>query len=116
MLKKNFMVQAIPRRYTFTILAHLTTSELEREKLFEFSKAEGQEELYNYCNRPRRNILEVLHDFPHAARNVTLEFLFEILVPIRARAFSIASSPSVCYNVYIFFKERKQTQYVVVNP
>ncbi|KAL0277497.1 UNVERIFIED_CONTAM: hypothetical protein PYX00_004752 [Menopon gallinae] len=93
--RKYWDLNAIPRRYTFTILGHLTTSELEKEKLFEFSKAEGQEELYNYCNRPRRNILEVLQDFPHATRNITLEFLFEIFVPIRARAFSIASSPTL---------------------
>ena len=33
--------------------------ELEREKLLEFSSSEGQEELFTYCNRPRRTIMEV---------------------------------------------------------
>lgn len=89
------LFQAVPRRYTFIILSHLTTSELEKEKLAEFANVEGQEDLYNYCNRPKRNILEVLQDFPNAARNISLEFLFEILQPIRPRAFSIASSPTV---------------------
>ncbi|KAK6621939.1 hypothetical protein RUM44_001746 [Polyplax serrata] len=92
--KKYWDLNAVPRRYTFNLLSYLTTSELEQEKLKEYSQAEGQEELYNYCNRPKRNILEVLADFPHATKNITLEFLFEILQPIRPRAFSIASSPA----------------------
>ncbi|KAJ9585199.1 hypothetical protein L9F63_003002, partial [Diploptera punctata] len=79
--------------YFKRLLAHFSTSEMEKEKLIEFTTAEGQEELYNYCNRPRRTTLEVLQDFPHATSNITLEYLFELLQPIRPRAFSIASSP-----------------------
>jgi sulfite reductase alpha subunit-like flavoprotein len=81
-------------------LSYFTDNELEKEKLQEFTTPEGQEELYNYCNRPRRTILEVLTDFPHATANLTLEYLFEIFSPIRPRAFSIASAPSVC--LYLF--------------
>ena len=105
--------QSVPRRSFFELLAHFTSSELEREKLQEFNTAEGQvcvcvyvcvcvctcvrhaltfsvcsgavlwplavsiihsslppslpsslqEELYSYCNRPRRTILEVSHQF-----------------------------------------------------
>lgn len=76
-------------------MSHFTDSELEKEKLQEFTTAEGQEELYSYCNRPRRTILEVLTDFPHATANLSLDFLFEIFSPIHPRAFSIASAPSV---------------------
>ncbi|XP_058465305.1 NADPH-dependent diflavin oxidoreductase 1 [Malaya genurostris] len=83
---------AIPRARAFAILARTCTDELEREKLQEFSSYEGQEELYSYANRPRRTILEVLGDFPHACKALTLAALFELFQPIKPRAFSIASS------------------------
>lgn len=49
----------MPRRSFFQLLSCFSTSELEREKLQEFSSAQGQEELYSYCSRPRRTTLEV---------------------------------------------------------
>lgn len=58
----------------------------------EFSKPEGQEDLYSYANRPKRTSLEALQDFPHALDRVTIEVLFEMFQPIKPRAFSIASS------------------------
>lgn len=76
-------------------MGHFTTSELEKEKLQELTSAEGQDDLFKYCNRPRRTILEVLRDFPHAAVSIPVSYLFDIFQPIRQRAFSIASSPSV---------------------
>lgn len=85
---------AIPRRYTFNILAQLTDSELEKEKCLEFTTAEGQNDLYSYTNRPRRNIVEVLRDFPNATKNLTEDMLFELIPPIKPREFSIASSCS----------------------
>ncbi|XP_049823159.1 NADPH-dependent diflavin oxidoreductase 1 isoform X2 [Aethina tumida] len=85
-------LMAIPRRYVFSILGQITDSELEREKCLEFTTAEGQNDLYSYTNRPRRNIVEVLRDFPHATKNLTKEMLFELLAPIKPREFSIASS------------------------
>lgn len=90
--EEYFDLTAIPRRNTFAILAQLSDSELEKEKCTEFTTAEGQEDLYNYCNRPRRNIVEVLEDFPHATKNITPEILFELFSPIKPRDFSIASS------------------------
>lgn len=86
-------LNAVPRRYFFHLLSHFTASDLEKEKLIEFSTPEGQEELYNYSNRPRRTVLEVLQDFPHATANISLEYMFELFQPIGPRAFSIASSP-----------------------
>lgn len=86
----------MPRRYTFELLSHFTDSELEREKLIEFTTPTGQDDLFTYCNRPKRTILEVLADFPHAAKKLPIEYFFEVFQPIRARAFSIASSPTVC--------------------
>lgn len=92
-VSQYFDLNAVPRRYTFQLLAKWTTSDLEEEKLNELASPNGQEELYSYCNRPRRSILEVLVDFPYATANIPLPYLFEIFQPIRPRAFSIASSP-----------------------
>ncbi|XP_050533690.1 NADPH-dependent diflavin oxidoreductase 1 [Daktulosphaira vitifoliae] len=97
-VKNYWDLNVIPNRYVFQLLFHFTDSDLEKEKFQEFISFEGQEELYNYCNRPRRTILEVLNDFPHAISNISLSYLFEIFSPIRPRAFSIASAPSVHQN------------------
>ena len=52
--------QSVPRRSFFQLLCHFASgSELEQEKLEEFTTPEGQEELFTYCNRPRRTIMEV---------------------------------------------------------
>ncbi|XP_047113285.1 NADPH-dependent diflavin oxidoreductase 1 isoform X1 [Schistocerca piceifrons] len=86
-------LSAIPRRYFFELMAFLAELELEKEKLEEFASSEGQEDLFNYCNRPRRTLLEVLQDFPNTSSKIPLDYLFELFTPIKARAFSIASSP-----------------------
>ncbi|XP_036756661.2 NADPH-dependent diflavin oxidoreductase 1 isoform X1 [Manis pentadactyla] len=85
-------ITRVPRRSFFELLACLSPHELEREKLLEFSSAEGQEALHDYCNRPRRTVLEVLCDFPHTARAIPADYLLDLIPPIRPRAFSIASS------------------------
>lgn len=90
--EEYFDLSAVPRRYTFNVLSQITDSELEKEKCLEFTSAEGQDDLYSYTNRPRRNIVEVLQDFPHATKNLTLDVMFEIIPPIKPREFSIASS------------------------
>ncbi|XP_035717328.1 NADPH-dependent diflavin oxidoreductase 1-like [Vespa mandarinia] len=81
-----------PRRSTFEILYQISDNDLEKEKLHEFTMPSGQEELYDYVNRPRRNIIEVLADFPHTTSKLNIQILFEIMSPIKPRAFSIASS------------------------
>uniref|UniRef100_A0A1Y1KHU1 NADPH-dependent diflavin oxidoreductase 1 n=3 Tax=Photinus pyralis TaxID=7054 RepID=A0A1Y1KHU1_PHOPY len=90
--EQYFDLNAVPRRNFFNILLGLTDNDLEKEKLEEFISAEGQDDLYNYCNRPRRNIVEVLQDFPHALKNITDDVLLEMFPPIKPREFSIASS------------------------
>ncbi|XP_053418272.1 NADPH-dependent diflavin oxidoreductase 1 isoform X3 [Nycticebus coucang] len=85
-------ITSVPRRSFFELLACLSVHELEREKLLEFGSAQGQEELYEYCSRPRRTILEVLCDFPHTAGAIPPDYLLDLIPPIRPRAFSIASS------------------------
>ncbi|XP_034520765.1 NADPH-dependent diflavin oxidoreductase 1 isoform X2 [Ailuropoda melanoleuca] len=85
-------IASVPRRSFFELLACLSPHELEREKLLHFSSPQGQEELYSYCSRPRRTILEVLCDFPHTAGAIPADYLLDLIPPIRPRAFSIASS------------------------
>uniref|UniRef100_A0A8C8T117 NADPH-dependent diflavin oxidoreductase 1 n=1 Tax=Pelusios castaneus TaxID=367368 RepID=A0A8C8T117_9SAUR len=85
-------ISCVPRRSFFELLSCFSPNELEREKLQEFSSAQGQEELYSYCNRPRRTILEVLCDFPHTTCAVPHDYLLDLFPRIQPRAFSIASS------------------------
>merc|ERR1711973_344408 len=85
-------IQSIPRRWFFELLSHFSTDELEKEKCLEFNTAEGQQDLYEYCNRPRRHILEVLYDFRHTTPNIPFEYLFDLIPQMKPRSFSIASS------------------------
>uniref|UniRef100_A0A146M198 NADPH-dependent diflavin oxidoreductase 1 n=1 Tax=Lygus hesperus TaxID=30085 RepID=A0A146M198_LYGHE len=86
-------LSVIPSRSLFEVLASVSTDELEKEKLIELSSPAGTQELYDYCNRPRRTVLEVLADFPHSRSRLKLEHMFDLMRIIRPRAFSIASSP-----------------------
>ena len=81
---------SVPRRSFFEWLSYFTTSELETEKLQEFCTAEGQEDMYDYANRPRRTIHEVLQEFRSA--QIPLEYIADIFPELRPRQFSIASS------------------------
>lgn len=85
-------LNALPRSRAFEVLSYNCENELEKEKLLEFASFEGQEDLLSYVNRPRRTVLEVLQDFPHATSKLTLDNLFELFQPIKPRPFSIASS------------------------
>lgn len=86
-----FDIQSVPRRSFFELLSLFADDEMEREKLEEFCTPEGQEELYSYCNRVKRNITEVLADFPFAASKIPFSYLFDLIPPLQPRAFSIAS-------------------------
>ncbi|KAL0965114.1 hypothetical protein UPYG_G00276980 [Umbra pygmaea] len=85
-------IAAVPRRSFFELLATFATNELERDKLSEFSSAQGQDELHAYCNRPRRTALEVLTDFPHTTAELGVDYLLDLFPEIQPRSFSIASS------------------------
>ncbi|XP_037819423.1 NADPH-dependent diflavin oxidoreductase 1 [Lucilia sericata] len=80
-----------PRQRAFELLALNCEDELEKEKLLEFTTAEGLDDLINYINRPRRTILEVLQDFRHASSKLSLNVLIELFTFIQPRSFSIAS-------------------------
>eukprot|EP00850_Spirogloea_muscicola_P007959 SM000041S15518 [mRNA] locus=s41:519347:524236:- [translate_table: standard] len=81
---------ASPRRYFFEVLSHLAEEEREAERLRYFSTAEGREDLYDYNQRERRSVLEILEDFPSV--QLPLQWLLEIAPRLQPRAFSIASS------------------------
>ncbi|XP_019888918.2 NADPH-dependent diflavin oxidoreductase 1 isoform X1 [Ooceraea biroi] len=87
-----------PRRSTMYNLFLVSENDLEKEKLYELTSSVGQEELYDYVNRPRRNILEVLADFPHTTSKLNIKWLFEIMSPIKPRPYSIASSSKATPN------------------
>ncbi|XP_018588484.2 NADPH-dependent diflavin oxidoreductase 1 [Scleropages formosus] len=92
-LVESFLdIASVPRRSFFELLMSFATNELEAEKLAEFSSAQGQEELYSYCNRPRRTALEVLADFPHTTAAISVDYLLDLFPEIQPRSFSIASS------------------------
>ena len=103
--------KAVPRRSFFQYLRYFITDELEMEKLDEFLSREGavgkysnvslyradpvfvQDELYEYCYRVKRTILEVLSEFRHV--QVPKDYVFDMFPPLRPREFSIASSLKV---------------------
>lgn len=64
----------VPRCSNFELLLYFTDRELERKKLIKFTSGAGQEELYNYCNRPERTILEVWLIFSI----LSLYYIFEL--------------------------------------
>ncbi|ALC43443.1 CG13667 [Drosophila busckii] len=84
-------LSAKPRQRFLEVLAKNCNDEMESEKLLELCTAEGLDDLIAYINRPRRTLLELLQDFPHATSKLTLQQLFEMMPLIQARSFSIAS-------------------------
>ncbi|QSS65851.1 electron transfer flavoprotein beta-subunit [Histoplasma capsulatum] len=56
-------IMAIPRRSFFSNIAHYTEDPMHKERLLEFANPEYIDEFYDYTSRPRRSILEVLHEF-----------------------------------------------------
>ncbi|KAG0720804.1 NADPH-dependent diflavin oxidoreductase 1 [Chionoecetes opilio] len=91
-VQKYFDIQAVPKRYFFELLSYFTKDEMEKEKFEEFTTAEGQQALHDYCTRPKRSITEVLADFPHTRQNIPIDYLFDLMPSIKPRPYSIASS------------------------
>ncbi|CEP63836.1 NAPDH-dependent diflavin reductase LALA0_S09e03598g [Lachancea lanzarotensis] len=64
----------------------------QRDKLRQFAFDEDLDDLYDYCNRPRRSLLEVLCDFP--SLKLPWEHILAYLPILNPRLFSISSAPS----------------------
>ncbi|CAN0928858.1 NADPH-dependent diflavin oxidoreductase 1 [Linum grandiflorum] len=86
------IASASPRRYFFEVMSFFASAEHEKERLQYFASAEGRDDLYQYNQKERRTVLEVLEDFPSV--QIPFEWLVELVPPLKKRAFSIASSPS----------------------
>lgn len=86
------VASASPRRYFFEVMSFFATAEHEKERLEYFSSPEGRDDLYNYNQKERRTVLEVLEDFPSV--RMPFEWLVQLVPPLKTRSFSISSSPS----------------------
>ncbi|KDE06917.1 hypothetical protein MVLG_02805 [Microbotryum lychnidis-dioicae p1A1 Lamole] len=83
-------ISGVPRLSFFEWLAHFSEGDM-KEKLQFFCTGEGQDDLNDYTLRPRRTINEVMYEFRSA--KVPIEYILDLLPPLRPRAFSIASTP-----------------------
>ena len=88
-------ITRIPSRSFFEKLVWFSDDERERERLLEFLQAGNMDELYSYCHRPRRTIVEVLQDFPQTTSRIPFDYVFDLFQVIRPRSYSIASSPKI---------------------
>ena len=82
-------IRGIPRRSFFSAIAHYTSDEMHKERLLEFTNPEYIDELWDYTTRPRRSILEILHEFDTV--KIPWQHAISVLPVMRARQFSIAS-------------------------
>ncbi|KAL3527059.1 hypothetical protein ACH5RR_011715 [Cinchona calisaya] len=87
------VASASPRRYFFEIMSIFANAEHEKERLQYFASPEGRDDLYQYNQKERRTVLEVLGDFPSV--QMPLEWLVQLIPPLKTRAFSISSSNAV---------------------
>ncbi|GMI94594.1 hypothetical protein like AT3G02280 [Hibiscus trionum] len=85
------VASASPRRYFFEVMSFFATAEHEKERLQYFASPEGRDDLYQYNQKERRTVLEVLEDFPSV--KMPFEWLVQLVPPLKNRAFSISSSP-----------------------
>lgn len=82
-------IMSIPRQSFFTYVFHFATSERQKERLQEFSQpGEGLEDLFDYANRPRRSILEVVTEFD--SLKIPLKYVLDVFPLMRPRLFSIS--------------------------
>ena len=88
-LTNNLDLTAIPKRSLFSLIAHFTKDQMQKERLLDFTKPEYIDELYDYTSRPRRSILEVLQEFDTV--KIPWQWAAKVLPELRGRQFSIAS-------------------------
>ena len=89
LLTERLDLTAIPRRSFFSLIAHFTEDQFQKDRLLEFTKPEYIDELYDYTTRPRRSVLEVLQEFESV--RIPWQWAANVLPKLRGRQFSIAS-------------------------
>ncbi|KAL4807766.1 NADPH-dependent diflavin oxidoreductase 1 [Aspergillus unguis] len=82
-------IRAIPRRSFFSAIAHYTSYEMHKERLLEFTDPQYLDEFWDYTTRPRRSILEILHEFDTV--KIPWQHATSAFPILRGRQFSIAS-------------------------
>ncbi|QGN18319.1 putative NADPH reductase TAH18 [Kluyveromyces marxianus] len=103
LLKYHLDIMSIPRPSFFMKIWTFATDlerlsfdkeqlEQQREKLRQFGYDEDLQDLYDYCNRPRRSILEVVQDFE--SLKLPWEFVLDFIPIMKPRFYSISSKPS----------------------
>lgn len=94
-LVKTYMdINSIPKRSFFHLFCRFSQNDLERDMLRRFALGTDLDELYDYVNRPKRTILEVMADFPHTTPHVPFHYLLDLIPAISARPYSVASTPA----------------------
>lgn len=102
LLKYHIDIMSIPRTSFFMKIWQFATDvtrmergqeqlDDQREKLKEFAYDEDMQELYDYCNRPRRSVFEILDDF--LSIRLPWEYCLDYLPLIKPRSYSISSGP-----------------------
>ena len=86
---------APPRSYFFQVASRFVggggeNEDLEREKLRELGQRAGRDDLWEYCTRERRSVLECLQDFPSV--QLPLEWALALCPRLQPRQFSISSA------------------------
>jgi len=84
---------ATPRRSFLALLADTARAAHEADRLRYFSSPQGRDDCARYASRERRNVVEVLHDFPSASPSLGL--LLQAAPRLHARLFSISSSAAL---------------------
>jgi sulfite reductase alpha subunit-like flavoprotein len=77
-----------PPQAIFSTLASLCTRADQQARLMEISTSDGYDLWLAYVHRPRRRPIEVLRDFD--LQSLPLSLLFDLLVPMKPRSFSLA--------------------------
>lgn len=89
LLVHNLDITAVPRRSFLHKIAYFASDPDQKERLLEFTGPQFLDEYYDYTTRPRRTILEVLHEF--SSVKVPPERALDTFPMIRGREFSIAN-------------------------
>ena len=81
---------AAPRQYFFEVASRFASDAAERERLGELASMESRDDLWEYCTRERRTVLECLDDFPSV--DLPLAWLVQLCPRLQPRHFSISSA------------------------
>jgi len=90
LLTHNLDITAVPRRSFLRNISYFASNPDHKERLLEFTSPQFLDEYYDYTTRPRRTILEVLHEFDSV--KVPPERALDTFPLIRGREFSIANA------------------------